>query len=905
MNDTKDKLRTALLYAEHGIHVVPVHYVDETGNCSCKNPKCSSKGKHPSIRDWPNQATIDSTKIKSWWTEQSSFNIGIVAGSKSNLVVLDIDARHNGYESLKTLEKEIGSLPNTVTAKTGGGGLHILFRHPGLPIRNAVALRNGIDVRADNGFIVAPPSNHLSGNKYEWLQGKGPGEVEIVALPKELLKILVTPPIPKISPSTLAKSKVGEGTRNDYLFKFGCSLRSKGLEEEEILAFLLSRNEKHCTPPLEEDEVAGIAERSAKYEQSAADQNENAQSQYIEKNGRIYLVARGQGAPREVPLCNFTANIAEEKVTDDGAERKTYFKIVGELSSGQNLPVIEVTSERFPSMSWVTAWGSSAIIAPGYTTKDNLRAAIQELSKDTIRSEVFSHLGWRKINDQYFFLHSGGGLGASGNSKDIKVDPSEGRLTDYLLPDPPEGEKLMEAVQASLAFLESAPDEITVPLFCGAYRAPLNEVSLIDYSLFIVGPTGVFKTSLIAIIQTHFGLSFDDRKLPDNWSSTANTLERKAFLTKDSVFTVDDFVPGVVSDREAERLFRAQGNKAGRGRMRPDGSLRPANYPRGMILSTGEDVPKGQSLRPRLFIVEVNPGDINPANLTELQRNHSLGLYTRAMSAYIRWLAPRMDKMKSELLERHRNLRTLASNSTIHKRTPDIVASLGVGLEVFLEFAVENKVLSAAESQLLFDRCWTALGQLAEKQVLYQISEDPVKRFIELLQAAFVIGRAHLVDSKTQEVPTEAKRWGWRENRFGDLTSQGERIGWMNGDEVWLQPDAAFAVVQKIANSQHSTIHVSKETLWKRLAHQGLIQVSEGEQKNLIKRSVGGLRPRVLVVKNKEILFGGVDYGSIAPVAPATVGNGSKPLGSHLERARPFFEQQNLKKDESPDGGIH
>ena len=65
--------------------------------------------------------------------------------------------------------------------------------------------------------------------------------------------------------------------------------------------------------------------------------------------------------------------------------------------------------------------------------------------------------------------------------------------------------------------------------------------------------------------------------------------------------------------KEADRLFRGQGNHAGRQRMRADGSLRPAKPPRGLILSTGEDVPRGQSLRARLLVLEVSPGRLRPA----------------------------------------------------------------------------------------------------------------------------------------------------------------------------------------------------------------------------------------------------------------------------------------------------
>ena len=88
------------------------------------------------------------------------------------------------------------------------------------------------------------------------------------------------------------------------------------------------------------------------------------------------------------------------------------------------------------------------------------------------------------------------------------------------------------------------------------------------------------------------------RQLPASWSSTANALEAIAFAAKDALLTVDDFAPsGGQNDinryhKEAERLFRGQGNSAGRLRMRADSSLRPEKAPRGMILATGEDIPR-------------------------------------------------------------------------------------------------------------------------------------------------------------------------------------------------------------------------------------------------------------------------------------------------------------------------
>jgi hypothetical protein len=105
-------------------------------------------------------------------------NIGIVTGAASGIVVIDVDA--GGEETLARLEREHGPLPPTVMARTGGGGRHIYFRHPGVPVKNDVKKRlaPGVDIRGDDGFVVAPPSLHKSGNLYEWFPGAAPSECE-------------------------------------------------------------------------------------------------------------------------------------------------------------------------------------------------------------------------------------------------------------------------------------------------------------------------------------------------------------------------------------------------------------------------------------------------------------------------------------------------------------------------------------------------------------------------------------------------------------------------------------------------------------------------------------------------------------------------------------------------------
>jgi hypothetical protein len=160
---------------------------------------------------------------------------------------------------------------------------------------------------------------------------------------------------------------------------------------------------------------------------------------------------------------------------------------------------------------------------------------------------------------------------------------------------------------------ELAPDRISFPLLAAVYRAPLGKV---DFSLFLTGQTGTFKTALAALCQQHFGAAMEASHLPANFSSTANALEGLAFSAKDALLVVDDFVliggPGNNALQGlAERLFRATGNHQGRSRMGGGGRLLAPHPPRGLVLATGEEVPRGQSIRARLLIVGLRPAEVD------------------------------------------------------------------------------------------------------------------------------------------------------------------------------------------------------------------------------------------------------------------------------------------------------
>lgn len=558
-----------------------------------------------------------------------------------------------------------------------------------------------------------------------------------------------------------------------------------------------------------------------------------------------------------ITLSNFSAQITEEVSRDDGVEVSHFFKIKAILADGKLLPDAEVPAAQFGGMSWVTQkYGADAIIYAGQSLKDHLRVAIQTLSPLIIRRAVFSHTGWRLIGGQWLYLTSAGAIGKDGLVPEIEID-LDVKLKDYGL-QPGRHDKRV-AIAASLRVRDVAPSHISNPLFISPYLAPLCEVIQVAMSLFIAGPTGTFKTELTAVIQGHYGTGFHGKNLPGNWTATPNSLEGIAFRAKDTLFTIDDFAPGgnrFEVDKMhniADRVLRGQGNKAGRIRMRSDSSIRPDYYPRGLIVSTGEDVPRGQSLRGRMLILEVSPGDVKLDVLTELQGHATSGVFAESMAGYVQWLAPQIDDLKKMLPQRQKELRQMAlAAGTAHTRTPDIIACLMVGLETFCRFALESGAIEKEQASKLWQESWDSLSAAAAQQTHLIESEDPVKRFFELIAAAFTTGMAHITDMKGACPSPQPNRWGWQELHAEDGSKawkpQGKQIGWVEATDVYLDPNGAFMVAQSIGNTQGVPLSVGQRTLWKRLAEKGFIS-SNDPNVSTKRMLIGGVRRRILHIK--------------------------------------------------------
>lgn len=262
-------LNDALKYADNGWNVFPLHGI-VNGQCTC-GMKCASPGKHPLTKNGLKDATTDSELITRWFTRFPQANVAIATGPESDLWVVDVDNKQSieignrvvpqGSYSIQELEQEHDAIPDGRMVETGGGGLHYYFRWSDGCGGNRAGIRPGLDVRGDGGYVVAPPSRHLSGHTYQW------GNEDI--LPD-------APPVWLVQAASSTHASltdigqddvVVEGGRNSYLHDLGAKYRREhGYLDWQLYGLLQAHNHHQCSPPIDDTEVRRIAGNVSKYD---------------------------------------------------------------------------------------------------------------------------------------------------------------------------------------------------------------------------------------------------------------------------------------------------------------------------------------------------------------------------------------------------------------------------------------------------------------------------------------------------------------------------------------------------------------------------------------------------------------------------------------------------------------
>jgi hypothetical protein len=192
--------------------------------------------------------------------------------------------------------------------------------------------------------------------------------------------------------------------------------------------------------------------------------------------------------------------------------------------------------------------------------------------------------------------------------------------------------------------------------------------------------------------------------------------------------------------------------------------------------------------------------------------------------------------------------------STVHARTPEIVANLQAAFEFYVEFSVSCGALDVGEAVPMNARCWEALCEAAAAQAKQQGEIEPTARFLTLLRSLLSTGRAHLAARSGAEPPSP-QCCGWRFNSSGSWVPLGDCIGWVDDQDIYLDSTAAYRAVQTAGRDTGDLLAVSEQTLRKRLNEKGLLASIDKTRETLtVRRNIAGTSKNVLHFRRGTIL---------------------------------------------------
>ena len=618
-------------------------------------------------------------------------------------------------------------------------------------------------------------------------------------------------------------------------------LKGKGIKGESKTALLQEAKEKlaqlQVKPKAPQGQAGG--ELGPEYARVKALLQPHVEEYGLDELGRIGKLDwkesfDGTYVPVLNHICNFAAWPIREILKDSGnGTPERFLELEGLLQGGAHLRAAKIPLPDFlEKNSWAgQLWGAKAGIKPN--REKNLRYIIQLMAGEIPVSTFYSHLGWRPINGNWIYLHAGGAIGPGSEAVETEISD---RLRKYLLPE--DIGDIKKALQASLSLQELGPKKLMYPLLALIYLAPLCEAlrqagiepSLLSY---IWGVSGSKKSTLIALLLSHFG-NFEHTGLPASFRDTGNSIEKLAFLAKDTVLAVDDLYPAREPKERAklegvlEHLSRNQGDRTGKGRMKADTSLREGLPPRGLALCSGEIMPLSGSSLARNFVHKLQKGDIDLKKLTRAQSQKAL--LSQAMRGYLEWLAPQMGDLPDQLKEAFTHLRGEATGKatvkTRHCRLNEAISHLHLGLNSFLSFAVSQGALSQEEGKKILQEAWEIFNQIADEQALQEQAGEPSKKIAEASLELEAQRRIYWADMEdTPGFLEGAVKVGWKDEGRGihytnlgtlfkevnqHLRGQGEYLSLSKADFISYLNQKELLVEKDKATSQNR----DQKTIW-------------------------------------------------------------------------------------------
>ena len=364
----------------------------------------------------------------------------------------------------------------------------------------------------------------------------------------------------------------------------------------------------------------------------------------------------------------------------------------------------------------------------------------------------------------------------------------------------------------------------------------------------IVGESGSQKSSLSSLIVSHFG-DFERDTLPGGFKDTANSIEKKAFTLKDTLFAIDDYYPsqtlqeGKKMDAVAESLFGLYGDRQARSRMKQDGKTVKMGFSaRGMCIVTGESFPNmAESRTARALIIEMARGDIDLNLLSKIQKNKEQLSY--CMKEYIKYIIDNYGTIKRKCKNKFIEYRNKANQDFSHGRIPEIIASEYMGIELLLEFANDKQSITYEEMQKLKTMSWDGLIKAAQKQSMRTEENRTDNMFFRGVQELLASKKIYLKSYANYQIEPDI--------------SLSTFVGYYDKkrQRCYLLPNVIFNEVVKFYGIQGIKFPGNSTSTWKYLKEAGRLFPGE-KDRNTTRKSINGKLVTFIEVLSRDV-FGG------------------------------------------------
>lgn len=600
-----------------------------------------------------------------------------------------------------------------------------------------------------------------------------------------------------------------------------------------------------------------------------ADDHEREGFGYKMTPGAIY------DTDEKAQIAGFSAVIAEHLIETDGVTETHSYRI--NLNIGGETRWCTVLADDYVKMGWVSSLGPRAVLFAGHIVREKARAAIQLLSGKPQVKRVYTFTGWTRIDGAPVYLHGGGGIGASGPIDGVEVNLPQD-LQGFTLKTKVSEKGLRKAARLCMDLLELQPADVAIPLFATVWRSLLGPSKL---SLYIAGAPNTGKTVLSALAQQHVAPSHDENAPPATWADTALSLASVRSTIGDAPFLIDDFVPtGTVRDQElsakADAVIRGQFSGSGRRRMNRDGQLISAKPARSTPIITGEALANGHSMRTRCVVLYLHQR-VNK-DLTEYKQYGRKGAFSAVAADFVRWVAANAQHVENVKRETFDHVKTVLMPKS-NDRTAGLLAEIAVGLVVFAKYAGDQFGITTKT----LDECEHVLLGLSTTQVESQVTQDPARRFLDLLGAAISSGSCHMLCDDGVSAPEPPTAWGWRPNgektivtdgeseKVTDYRTSGPKVGWTDKSRqfMWLIPGAALIAAKDLAQKTGAPLPIlSTEDLLRRLGDGGwLVEVDGSRRSRTVRKTISGHVVGTIKILSKSVF--GDDFQNVSNVSTA------------------------------------